>query len=917
MNLRWIVISITIIVCTLFQGFAQVVTTDPAFPTATDQVIVYFDASEGNQELEDFTGDIYAHTGVITDESSGPSDWKYVIAAWDENTEKAKLTKVSSNLYKLEIDPSIKEFYGVAEDEEILKMAFVFRNSDGSKVAREADGSDIYATVYEPGLSINISSPTDDYIILPGEQVLINALSNDADTMSVYIDDVLISKLAATTIGYTHTENVAGSHKIKIYAKNSEEEVSDSVYYYARGSVNQEFLPDGWKKGINYLEDDSVGLVLFAPNKDFIFVIGDFTDWRLDEEFMMNKEPDSYYFWLAVGDLTPQEEYIFQYYIDGELRIADPYTEKTSDPNDKSISENTYPGLIDYPANDTKEIASVLQTNQADYEWVNTDFVAPAKEKLIIYELLVRDFIANHDYKTLTDTLDYLDSLGITAIELMPFNEFEGNESWGYNPSFYFAPDKYYGPKEDLKEFIDSCHGRGIAIIMDMVLNHSYGQSPLVRMYFDGEKPTAENPWYNVQSPNSTYSWGYDFDHESVYTKEFVDSVNRFWLEKYKVDGFRFDFTKGFTNTPGDGGAYDNARINILKRMAIVIWDVNPNAYVILEHLAENSEEKNLADFGMMLWGNINYDYNEATMGYDSDIDWVSYQERTWNEPNLVAYMESHDEERLMFKNIEYGNSTDEYNIKNLYTGLHRIELAANFFIPIPGPKMIWQFGEIGYDYSIDYDCRVCNKPIRWDYFTSNRKRLYYVFKALNNLKTEYDVFSTDNFEITQTGKLKSIHLFDSEMDVVILGNFDVETQEINPEFPTTGDWYEFYSGDTLSVTGTDELISLLPGEYRLYTNTKLEDPNIPASIFRLNSETKAINVFPNPSSDVFYFDVNDKIHNDAVFYLYDIQGQLRYEDLIASSEIFELDATLLDNGIYFYKLISENNIYTGKILKE
>ena len=99
--------------------------------------------------------------------------------------------------------------------------------------------------------------------------------------------------------------------------------------------------------------------------------------------------------------------------------------------------------------------------------------------------MLLRDFLAAHDWNTLTDTLDYFTELGINAIELMPVSEFEGNESWGYNPSFYFAADKYYGPASDLKVFIDSCHGQGIAVILDMVLNHSYGQSPLVQLYFD------------------------------------------------------------------------------------------------------------------------------------------------------------------------------------------------------------------------------------------------------------------------------------------------------------------------------------------------------------------------------------------------------------------------------------------------
>jgi 1,4-alpha-glucan branching enzyme len=92
-----------------------------------------------------------------------------------------------------------------------------------------------------------------------------------------------------------------------------------------------------------------------------------------------------------------------------------------------------------------------------------------------------------------------------------------------------------------------------MAVIIDMVLNHSYGQSPMVRLYWDNQlsRPAANNPWYNTVSPNPVFSWGYDFNHESIHTKNFVDRVNKFWIKEFKVDGFRFDFTKGFTNTRG------------------------------------------------------------------------------------------------------------------------------------------------------------------------------------------------------------------------------------------------------------------------------------------------------------------------------------------------------------------------------
>ena len=909
MKLKGFFIVFYSVVLVSMSAIAQVVTTDPEFPTATDAVTITFDAT--GSALEGYTGDLYVHTGVTIE---GVGQWQNVIGTWGNNSTQPQLTRTSTDIYSLEISSSINDYYGIETGENVTELCFVFRSSDGN-----TQTSDIFTDVYPPGLSISITSPVQDYIITPGDQVSINASSNDADSMFLYIDDILITKIKGTSINYNHTENDAGSHKIKVYAKNTDEDAADSVYYFAKGSNIEAELPIGWIKGINYLSDDSVGLVLFAPNKEYVFVIGDFTDWRLNEDFMMKRTPDGEYYWLGIGGLTPKKEYIFQYYIDGEIRIADPYTEKTSDPNDKYITDDTYPGLIDYPENETSNVASVLQTNQDEYVWKYNTYNKAEKENLIIYELLVRDFLAKHDYKTLTDTLDYLDSLGINAIELMPVSEFEGNESWGYNPSFYFAPDKYYGQKNDLKAFIDSCHSRGIAVIMDMVLNHSYGQSPLVRMYYDSETylVTSENPWYNVESPNTSFSWGYDFNHESEYTKEFVDSVNSYWLEYYKIDGFRFDFTKGFTNTTGDGSAYDASRIAILERMADKIWDVNSTAYVILEHLTVNSEEKELAAYGMMLWGNINYEYNEATMGYSSDIDWASYKERTWSEPNLVAYMESHDEERLMYKNIQYGNSAGDYDIKVLNTGLQRIELAANFFIPIPGPKMIWQFGELGYDISIDYGGRVSNKPIHWDYFTSNRKKLYFVFKALNNLKTKYEVFSTDSFEITQSENLKSIHLYSNDMDVIILGNFDVEQKDIDPDFPSTGSWYEFYSGDTLDVSSTNEIIALDPGEYRLYTSTKLYDPNIPlASKYEIEMYSQNLNVYPNPSSGKFYFDTDDYNAGTSEIYIFNLNGQLKINKQ-SNESILELDASKLDTGLYFYKLVKNGKVYTGKVMKQ
>ncbi len=161
------------------------------------------------------------------------------------------------------------------------------------------------------------------------------------------------------------------------------------------------------------------------------------------------------------------------------MKIADPYSEKILDPaNDGGISASVYPGLKPYPAGQSG-IVSVLQTAAPAYTWRNNSFTGADKKNLIIYEVLLRDFTDAHSWQTMIDTLSYIQRLGINAIELMPVTEFEGNDSWGYNPSFSFAPDKYYGTKNKLKEFIDYCHSKNISVIMDVVPNHCYGHSPL------------------------------------------------------------------------------------------------------------------------------------------------------------------------------------------------------------------------------------------------------------------------------------------------------------------------------------------------------------------------------------------------------------------------------------------------------
>jgi 1,4-alpha-glucan branching enzyme len=889
-----------LLIVTAATSKAQLLTWSPEFPveTGTGDVVITCDMTKGNQGLKDYTptSDVYVHTGVITTLSTGPSDWKYVkLGATPNlfNTPQPALqaTLVSANVYRFTITGGLRNFYGLTNaSEKILKISMLFRNGNGSKVQRNADGGDMYIPVYEAGLNVRLNLPPRQplFNLVPepinlavGDNINIAAVSATSANLKITFNGTTVTTLTGTTITGNPAITAAGSQRIIAEAESGGNFKRDTIDFFVSPPTNVAPQPAGTKDGINYEPGDtSAILVFFAPNKTRVNVLGDFNNWTEQSNYQMNKTPDGSRFWLRITALTPGTEYGYQFLINGTLKVADYYTEKILDPNnDQFIPATTYPGLKPYPVGKTTGNVSILQTAKPVYNWQVANFAKPDKRGLVMYELLVRDFIATQNWQTLRDTLNYLKGLGINAIHVMPFNEFEGNISWGYNPSFYFAPDKIYGTETALKQFIDECHKNGIAVIMDMVLNHSCGQSPMVQMYFNAAtgRPAADNPWFN-QAAKHGFNVCYDMNHEAQPTKDFLRRVVQHWLVNYKIDGFRWDLSKGFTQVQtcdnngdncniGSWNAYDASRVAIWKSIYDFMQTTTASSYCILEHLSDNPEEKELADYGMMFWGNMNKSFNQATKGIAAtggdtwNFEGAIHTQRTWTKPHLISYMESHDEERLMYRNIIEGNSTNPaHNVRDLNTGLKRTEMAAAFYLMIPGPKLIWQFGEMGYDFSINYcqngtingGCRTDPKPIRWDYLQNiNRRQMRDVYAALNKLRFNplfKDAFVSNRVGWNLSGPFKWLQVTTDTSNVCVVGNFDVQPVIGAVTFQNAGTWYSYLTGQTISATGALQSISLQPGEYYVYVNRNIT--NIVATPVSNISSNKNFNlsVYPNPA---------------------------------------------------------------------
>jgi len=865
--------------------------------------------------------------------------------SWDASSEASKFTYNSgTDTYTKTITPTT--YYSTTG---IGRIGFLVKAKNGNGDKKSQD-----ILVEVGSFQVLLTSPTENSasIITSGSNFDIAATNtNGAASYSLKANGTVINTNSSTaSYSYSHV-GVANNQSYELSITQAGITIVKKFSVVINPNTVSQAMPTGLVDGINYNSTDATKatLVLDAPLKDFVYVAGSFNNWQPTSAYTMKKDPASGKFWMELTGLVSGVTYTYQYWVvdttplansPSLVKTADPYSTLVLSPfDDPSIPTTSYPNMPVYPAGQQFEV-TVLKTGQTPYNWQVNNFVKPQKEKLVVYEVLVRDFDAARNYQSLIDRMDYFKNLKINAIELMPVMEFEGNESWGYNTSFHMALDKFYGTSDKLKELVDLCHQNGIAVILDVALNHAFGRNPMVRMWMndpDGDgfgSPTAENPYFNTVAKHA-YNVGEDFNHQALKTQNYVERVVKQWIEEYKIDGFRWDLTKGFTQncTASDGActdAYQQDRVDVLKKYADYSWSLDPTHYTIFEHLGSDNEEKEWANYriaetpskGVMMWGKMTGPYNQLSMGYasESNISRMASSSHGFTANRLMGYAESHDEERLMYKNIQYGNSGGGYNVKTLDTALSRMSAIGAVSLLVPGPKMIWHFGELGWENSIftcndnsvntDFDgvagdCKLDTKPQpQWvNNWLGNsvRNKIYNDWAKMIALKTKEPVFLGDPViananSLSVNIKITNSTLSSTELkDVLIVANFDVTAQNVPTGFQYAGAWYNLMDNTTINVTDVNAPINLPAGEFRIYGNKQ-------ASLAIADFEKEnSVRLYPNPVSNYFTLNVSmSKVQ------IYAISGQLVKSFITNGNPDFQFVVSDLKTGLYFVKAINE-----------
>jgi 1,4-alpha-glucan branching enzyme len=415
---------------------------------------------------------------------------------------------------------------------------------------------------------------------------------------------------------------------------------------------------------------------------------------------------------------------------------------------------------------------------------------------------------------------------------------------------------------------------------LDIVFNQSDGLHPWYQMY-----PVGSNPFYNATAPHD-YSVLNDFRQDYPLVEEHWGDVIRYWMQAYKVDGFRFDLVKGLGDNDSYGSgteAYNSSRVNRMKRLNDIIKSVNPNGIHINELLGQNSEENANANNGEMGWNNVNYGSCQYAMGFAaSSEDTKGFYSPNWSKTlgGTVDYAESHDEERMAGKIKQYGHASVKYSTSSpKKAAIQRLGSVAAQMLMSPGAKMIWEFGEIAADDAMGSDTEKLRAIApKWDQMTDEgRSALHDNYQALCWLRKDNPELFNGSATYSYSGFAGSltsnryIRLINGDKEVIAVFNPNVTGSSVNISVPvqkisasnnqliTAAYGFE----PSLSVNGSTATISVPAHSFAVYASTAV------AGVEDINADfAKSVNVYGSNGRIVIDGDYN-------TVEIFDLQGRV------------------------------------------
>jgi len=445
------------------------------------------------------------------------------------------------------------------------------------------------------------------------------------------------------------------------------------------------------------------------------------------------------------------------------------------------------------------------------FNWNGDSLTPPAQNDLFIYELHIGTFYTNgpNDFVAATNKLDYVKSLGVNAVEVMPVAEFgNGGSSWGYDPAQIFAVDNsQYGGPDGFKTFVQACHARGLAVLLDVVHNH-YGPSMLDMYDFDGW--TGSNSlggggiYFFESNVNLQITpWGYtrpNFSSNQVCN--FVQGNISMWLNEYHVDGFRWDTP--YTIMHGNDNSYIPAAGNLITAINGMIHTNYPGKISI----AEDLQGSNNFDSA---WDTVYPGYFTALLTNTSDasrnmlnVQYAVANAVRYGTPassNRVVFLESHDVVGDLNNGVRLVTAIDP-NDPTSYRARKLSTLGAAFTLTAPGIPMIFQGQEMLEDESFDSSLPVdWTKTNTYSYIVRFYTDLIGARRDLKGYTAGLEGDQCNVYWVDNTNKVVAFNRWkssDPNANVVVIGNFAGTTlSNYNLNFPAAGKWYVHLNSDS------------------------------------------------------------------------------------------------------------------------